>query len=151
MEDKCTYASQDINPLCCWLLQALVSWMPDSQVMSVVLGAGERWRVNIPTICTPTPAAATAVQSTALLHPFSSSHPSSPRSSGDEKQVSGKWSCTKPTTASHYPLNSTRLITMTMTDGLLLDHWDGTQGRDRNMQGQNSGRTHVIVAVLKGQ
>lgn len=74
--------------------------------------------------------------SMALLHPFSptSSPPSSPCSDGDRKQVSGKWSCTKPTTASHYPLNSTRLITMTMTDGLLLDHWDGTQGRDRNMQ-----------------
>ena len=79
--------------------------------------------------------------SMALLHPFSpttSSPPSSPCSDGDGKQVSRKWSCTKPTTASHYPLNSTRLITMTMTDGLLLDHWDGTQGRDRNMQVQNT-------------
>lgn len=39
-----------------------------------------------------------------------------------------------PSIATHYPLNSTRLITMTVTDGFLLDHWDGTQRTERNLQ-----------------
>lgn len=71
-------------------------------------------------------------------HPSPSPLPS-PFSDGDRKWGSGKWSCTKPTTASHYPLNSSRLITMTMTDGLLLEYWDGTQETDRNIQVQNTG------------
>lgn len=107
--------------------------MLDFQVMSGVHRAGECLRVNTSTICAlPTLAAAARLYCILSLSP-----PSSLCSDGDRKQVSGKWSCTKPTTASHYPLNSTRLITMTMTGGLLLDHWDGTQGRGRNMQVQN--------------
>ncbi len=88
-----------------------------------------------------------AVRLYCILFSPTSSPPSSLCSDGDRKQVSGKWSCTKPTTASHYPLNSTRLITMTMTDGLLLDHWDGTQGRDRNMQVQNTDSTAATLML----
>lgn len=83
--------------------------------------AGERQRVNTP--------------------PFpdrTNTRPAAPRpSDADEKRVSERRRRAKPAAAPYYPLNGGGLITVTMTDGLLLDRWDETRGEEtKNMRGR---------------
>lgn len=58
-------------------------------------------------------------------------------SDADKKRVSERRRRAKPAAAPYYPLNGVGLITVTMTDGLLLDHWDETRGEEtKHMQGR---------------
>lgn len=71
--------------------------------------------------------------------------PAAPRpSDADEKRVSERRRRAKPAAAPYYPLNGGGLITVTMTDGLLLDRWDETRGEEtKNMQGRIYKTKHV--------
>lgn len=68
--------------------------------------AGERQRVNIPST------------------PPTTQTPSCCPTDTDEVRVSERRRRAKPATAPYYPLNGGGLITVTMTDGLVLDRWD---------------------------
>lgn len=73
--------------------------------------------------------------------------PAAPRpSDADEKRVSERRRHAKPASAPYYPLNGGGLITVTMTDGLLLDRWDETRGEDtKNMQGRIWNQTCISL------